>query len=148
MKKGIIFTTGALCLLYFSTASVLAQQGVELSNEGMKVLEASQTLIADGKLLQACTGQDRAKMIDQGNSMIKKGEDSMSAGEMMFSGPGRSNMQEISRMMTHGGDVLLKKGKQEGELSATNTAEVNKLGKDMISLGNLMLKKVKLMSGG
>ena len=148
MKKRIIFFAVGLCVLCFFTASGLAQQGVDLSKEGMKVLEASQTLIADGKLLQACTGQDRAKMIDQGNSMIKKGEDSMSAGEMMSTGPGRSNMQEISRMMTHGGDVLLKKGKQKGELSAKNTAEVNKLGKDMISLGNLILKKGKLMSGG
>jgi hypothetical protein len=135
-------------VLYFFTASGLAQEGVDLSKEGMKVLEASQTLIADGKLLQACTGQVRAKMVDKGNSMIKKGEDSMSAGEMMFTGPGRSNMQEISRMMTHVGDVLLKKGKQEGELSAKDTTEVNKLGKDMVSLGNLMLKKGKLMSGG
>jgi hypothetical protein len=148
MKKGIIFLATGLCLLYVFTSTGLAQDGVDLGKEGMKLLEASQTLIADGKLLQACTGQDRAKMVDKGTSMIKKGEDIMSAGEMMLTDPGRSNMQAISRMMTHGGDVLLKKGKQEAELSAKDTAEVNKLGKSMISFGELMLKKGKVMSGG
>jgi hypothetical protein len=148
MKKGLIFPAVGLCLLYLFTSSALTQEGVDLGKEGMRVVEASQTLIADGQVLQACTGQNRAKMVDKGNSMIKKGEAIMSAGQMMFTDPGRSNMQEISRMMTHGGDVLLKKGKQEAELSAKDTAEVNKLGKDMISLGNLMLKKGKVMSGG
>jgi hypothetical protein len=71
MKKGIIFTTGALCLLNFFTSSALTREGVDLGKEGMKVLEA-------GQVLQNCTGQDHPKMVDQGHMMIKKGEDIMS----------------------------------------------------------------------
>jgi len=148
MKKGFIFTTVGLCLLYLFAATGLTQEGVDLGKEGIKVLEASQVLIANGKVLQTCTGQDRAKMVDQGNSMIKKGKDIMSTGEMMFTDPGRADMQEISKMMMHSGEVLLKKGKQQGELTAKDKAEVSKLGKDMVSLGNLMLKKSNIMTGG
>ena len=56
-------------------------------------------------------------------------------------------MLEVGKMMVHGGNLLIKKGKQQGELIAKDKTKIKKLGKDMTGLGNLMLEKGKLMTG-
>jgi hypothetical protein len=49
--------------------------------------------------------------------------------------------------MIHGGNMLLKKGKQQGELTAKEKTKIKKLGNTMTGLGKLMLEKGKLMTG-
>ena len=57
-------------------------------------------------------------------------------------------MLEVGQNMMHGGNMLLKKGKQQGELTAKDKTKINKLGKNMIGLGKLMLENGKMMTGG
>jgi cellobiose-specific phosphotransferase system component IIA len=142
MKKCITTLTGLLFLLCFSVTTSLAQNR---SLEGAKIAEASRILISDGQILEKFTCQDKAKMIEQAQKMLKKGHEIQASGEMMFSGRAKANMQDVGQMMVHGGDLLLKKGKQKGEITAEDKAKINKLGKDMIRQGNLLLKKGETM---
>jgi hypothetical protein len=147
MKKNNIILAGTLVLMCFFVTTAFA--GVEdRLKEGKKLVEASQLLIADGHVLQKCTGQDRVKMVDEGHMMIQKGRDIISDGSMMHSAPGRSNMLEVGQTIIHGGNLLVKKGKQQGELTAKDKTKIKKLGKDMTGLGNMMLEKGKMMTGG
>ncbi len=145
MKKNNTILAGTLVLMCFFVTSVFAQDAVDLDKEGKKLVAASQLLIADGQVLQNCTGQDRVKMVDNGHMMVRKGEDIISDGSMMYTAPGRSNMLEVGQTMMHGGNMLIKKGKQQGELTAKDKTKIKKLGKDMIGVGNLMLEKGKIM---
>jgi hypothetical protein len=147
MKKNNTILAGTLVLMCFFVTTALADS-FDLDKEGKKLVEASQLLIDDGQVLQNCTGKDRVKMVDKGHMMIQKGRDIISDGAMMYTSPGRANMLEVGQMMIHGGGMLLKKGKQQGELTAKDKTKINKLGKDMTGLGNLMLEKGKLMTGG
>jgi hypothetical protein len=146
MKKTNTILAGTLILMCFFVTTALADV-IDLNIEGKKLVEASQQLIADGQVLQNCTGQDRVKMVDEGHMMIKKGRDIISDGAMMHSAPGRSNMLEVGQTMIHGGNMLLKKGKQQEELTAKEKTQIKKLGNTMTGLGNMMLEKGKLMTG-
>ena len=147
MKKNNIILAGTLILMCFFTTTAFA--GVEdRLKEGKKLVEASQMLIADGQVLQNCTGQDRVKMVDEGHMMINKGRDIISEGAMMHTGEGRADMLEVGQMIIHGGNLLLKKGKQQGELTAKDKTKIKNLGNDMTGLGKLMLEKGKMMTGG
>ena len=79
--------------------------------------------------------------------MIRKGEDIISEGAFMHTSEGRESILEVGQNMIHGGNMLLKKGKQPGELTAKDKTKIKKLGKNMTGLGNLMLEKGKLMTG-
>jgi hypothetical protein len=147
MKKNNTILAGTLVLMCFFVTTALADV-IDLNKEGKKLVEASQLLIADGQVLQNCTGQDRVKMVDKGHMMIQKGRDIISDGAMMYTSEGRENMLEVGQMMVHGGNMLLKKGKQQGELTAKEKTKIKKLGNTMTGLGKLMLEKGKLMSGG
>jgi hypothetical protein len=146
MKKNNTILAITLVLMYFFVTTALADV-IDLNKEGKKLVEASQLLIADGQMLQNCTGQDRVKMVDEGHMMIKKGNDIISDGAMMHSAPGRSNMLEVGQTIIHGGNMLLKKGKQQGELTEKDKAKIKKLGNTMTGLGKMMLEKGKLMTG-
>ena len=147
MKKTNPILAGTLILLCFFVTTAFA--GVEdRLKEGKKLVTASQLLIADGQVLQNCTGQDRVKMVDNGHMMVRKGEAIISSGAMMYTSEGREYMLEVGQNMMHGGNMLLKKGKQQGELTAKDKSKIKKLGKNMIGLGKLMLEKGKIMSGG
>jgi hypothetical protein len=146
MKKNNTILAGTFVLLCFFVTTALADV-TDLNKEGKKLVEASQLLIADGQVLQNCTGQDRVKMVDEGHMMIQKGRDIISDGAMMHSAPGRSNMLEVGQTIIHGGNMLLKKGKQPGELTAKDKTKIKKLGNTMTDLGNMMLQKGKLMTG-
>ena len=87
-------------------------------------------------------------MVDEGHMMIQKGRDIISEGSMMHSSEGRSNMLEVGQAVIHGGNMLLTKGKQKGELTAKDKTKIKKLGKEMTGLGNMMLEKGKIMTGG
>jgi hypothetical protein len=146
MKKTNTILAGILVLMCFFVTTALADV-IDLNIEGKKLVEASQLLIADGQVLQNCTGQDRVKMVDEGHMMIQKGRDIISDGAMMHTAEGRENILEVGQNMIHGGNMLLKKGKQPGELTAKDKTKIKKLGKNMTGLGNLMLEKGKLMTG-
>ena len=147
MKKNNIILAGTLILMCFFVTTAFAA-GEDSLKYGKKLIEASQLLIADGQVLQNCTGKDRVKMVDEGHMMIRKGSDIISAGAMMFSGRAKAKMQEVGQMLMHGGNLLLKKGKQQGELTEKDKTKIKKLGKDMTGLGNMMLEKGKIMTGG
>ena len=148
MKKNKTLFAGTLILMCFFVTTAFAQESLEAMKDGKKVIEASQLLIADGQVLQNCTGQDRVKMVDEGHMMIQKGRDVVSEGSMMHSSEGRSNMLEVGQAVIHCGNMLLKKGKQQGELTAKDIAKIKKLGKNMTGLGNLKLEEGKIMAGG
>jgi hypothetical protein len=146
MKKNTILA-GTLVLMCFFVTTAFADS-FDLEKEGKKLVKASQLLIADGQVLQNCTGQDRVKMVDEGHMMIQKGRDIISEGAMMYTGEKRNDILEVGQMMVHGGNMLLKKGKQLSELTAKDKTKIKKLGKDMTGLGKLMLEKGKSMTGG
>jgi hypothetical protein len=145
LRKCITTLTVTLFLLCFSVSTGLAQDQAERGINGKKIVEASRILISDGQILEKCTCQDRAKMLEQAEKMLVKGQEILSTGEMMRSDKGRANMQAVAASMLQGGNMLLKKAKQEGEISAKDKAKINKLGKDMIVKGNLLLKKGEMM---
>ena len=147
MKKNNIILAGTLILMCFFATTAFAGAGDRLK-EGKKLVEASQLLIADGQVLQNCTGQDRVKMVDEGHMMFRKGSNIISEGAMMYTGEGRKDMLEVGQMIIHGGNLLVKKGKQQGELTAKDKTKIKKLGNDMTGLGKLMLEKGKMMTGG
>ena len=147
MKKNKTILVGTLVLMCFFVTTAFA--GVEdRLKEGKKLVEASQMLIADGQVLENCTGLDRVKMVDEGHMMISKGRDIISEGAMMHTSEGRSDMLEVGQTIIHGGNMLLKRGKQQGELTAKDKTKIKKLGKEMTGLGKLMLEKGKMMTGG
>ena len=147
MKKNNTILAGTLILMCFFVTTAFAG-GEDRLKEGKKLVEASQLLIADGQVLQNCTGQDRVKMVDEGHMMISKGRDIISEGAMMHTGEGRADMLEVGQMIIHCGNLLLKKGKQQDELTAKDKEQIKKLGNDMTGLGKLMLEKGKMMTGG
>jgi hypothetical protein len=147
MKKNNIILAGTLILMCFFGTTAFAGSEDRLK-EGKKLVEASQLLIADGQVLQNCTGQDRVKMVDEGHMMFRKGNNIISDGAMMYTGEARKDMLEVGQMIIHGGNLLIKKGKQQGELTDKDKNKIKKLGKDMTGLGNLMLEKGKNMTGG
>lgn len=147
MKENNTILAGTLILMCFFVTTAFAQESLEAMKDGKKVIEASQLLIADGQVLQNCTGQDRVKMVDEGHMMIQKGRDIISEGSMMHSSEGRSSMLEVGQAVIHGGNMLLKKGKQQGELTEKDKTKIKKLGKEMTGLGKLMLEKGKIMAG-
>ena len=57
-------------------------------------------------------------------------------------------MLEVGQMMVHGGNLLIKKGKQQDELTDKDKTKIKKFGNTMTGLGNLMLEKCKIMTGG
>ena len=148
MKKTNTILAVTLVLMCFFATTAFSQGIVDSLKEGKKLVEASQLLIADGQVLQNCTGQDRGKMIDEGNRMISKGRDIISGGALMATAVGREDGLKIGQTMISGGNMLLKKGKQQGELTAEDKEKIKKLGNDMVGLGNKMLSKGKIMTGG
>lgn len=147
MKKTNIILAGTLVLMCFFVTIAFA--GVEdRLKEGKRLIEASQLLINDGQVLLNCTGQDRVKMVDEGHMMIQMGRDIISDGAMMYTDEGRSNMLEVGQTIIHGGNMLLEKGKLQGELIEKDKTKIKKLGKDMTDLGNMMLQKGRMMTGG
>jgi hypothetical protein len=148
MKKNFTIFAVTLVLMCFFVTTAFSQGIVDSLKEGKKLVKASQLLIADGQVLQNCTGQDRVKMVDEGNRMIKKGRDIISGGAMMATAVGRDDGLKIGQSMLSGGNMLVKKGKQPGELTAKDKEKIKKLGNDMVGLGSKMLQKGKIMTGG
>ena len=147
MKKLGFIVTGVLVFLLFIAASVSAQDAVDMYKEGKQLMEASQYLIDQGQIMEKCACTDKAAMIAQGNAMVKKGNDVADSASMMMTNDGRSENGEVGEKIRSAGLLLLKKGNQAGALTDKDKEEVNKLGKEMASLGNLKLNIAKVMCG-
>ena len=147
MKKLGFIVTGVLVSLLFIAASVSAQDAVDLYKEGKQLMEASQYLIDQGQIMEKCACTDKAAMIAQGNAMVKKGNDVADSASMMMTNDGRSENGEVGEKIRSAGNLLIKKGNQAGALTDKDKEEVNKLGKEMASLGNLKLYMAKTMCG-
>jgi hypothetical protein len=145
MKKLNFIVTVVLGYLLFIAASLSAQDVVDLVQEGKQLMEASQYLIDQGQIMEKCACTDTAAMIAQGNAMVLKGNDVVASG-MMMTADGHSGNQEVGEKIRSAGNLLINKGKKVGPLTDKDKEEVNKLGKEMTSLGNLKLHQGKMMS--
>ena len=144
MKKPIIAILTSLCVFLLSPASY-TDVG-DLLTEGKELIKYSQRLIDKGQIMQAYKDQDKAWLVDQGHQLLKEGMDIMEKGEMMYTGEGKANMQEVGETMRGGGNLLLKMGRKKDPLTEKDKEKIVKKGKTMTEKGKLMLGKGKMMA--
>jgi hypothetical protein len=65
----------------------------------------------------------------------------------MYTVQGRSGMEEIGMQLRQSSRMLIKMGRQKGELTREDEAALKKEGAQMVNLGESMLEKGKLMTG-
>ncbi len=145
MKKSSSMITAVLVSLLFIAASVSAQDALDLQKEGKQLIENSQYLIDQGQIMEKCVCTDKAGMIAQGNAMVLKGNDVVASASMMMTADGRSGNGEVGEKIRSAGNLLINKGKKAGPLTDKDKEEVNKLGKEMASLGNMKLHQAEIM---
>jgi hypothetical protein len=144
MKKTIIPMLTVLSL--FLVAPAAYPDAGDLLTEGKELIKYSQQLIDKGQMIKAYKGQDKAWMVDQGHLMIRKGENIISDGEMMYTGEGRSNTQEVGQTMMGGGNLLLKMGRKKDALTEKDKKKIVKEGETLMGLGKLKLEIGKTMA--
>jgi hypothetical protein len=132
-------------LLFISAYASAAQDFADMAQEGKQLVEASQYLIDQGTVMEKCACTDKAAMVDNGHMLLRKGQDIMCNAMMMYTDEGRSGNQQVAQMIMEAGGLLVKKGKKAEPLTDKDKAEVNKLGKAMVGLGNLQLNAGKIM---
>jgi hypothetical protein len=144
MKKTIISMLTVLCILLVAPAGY-SDIG-DLITEGKALMQYSQQLMDKGQMLKAYKGQDKVWMVDQGHQLLKAGINIIENGEMMYTGEGRSNTQEVGGAMRSGGNLLLKMGRKADPLTEKDKEKIVKEGKTMMGIGKLMLEKGKMMA--
>jgi hypothetical protein len=144
MKRTIIPMLTILFLLFVTPAGY-SDVG-DLIDEGNVLIQKSQLLIEKGEMMKAFKDQDKVWMVDQGHQMLKAGINIIENGEMMYTGEGRSNMQEVGGAMRSGGNLLLKMGRKKDPLTEKDKEKIVKEGKTMMGIGKLMLEKGKMMA--
>jgi hypothetical protein len=144
MKKSIIYTAAINLILLYIPLAAHAQS--DLIQEGKQVVEKSNLMMIEGQKIKDMKAPDRASLVDQGHMMIKQGIDAMETGEMGYTEKGRANMQEIGAKFRQSGGILLKMGRQKGELTRQEKDSLMKEGDNMIEFGRLMLEKGKFMT--
>jgi hypothetical protein len=110
------------------------------------LIEKSQLLIKKGEMLKAYKNQDKAWMVDQGHQLLKEGMDIIEKGEMMYTGAGRSNTQEVGEAFRSAGNLLLKMGRKKDPLTDKDKEKIVKHGETMMGLGKLKLEQGKIMA--
>ena len=144
MKRTIIPMLTILCVFLVVPAGY-PDMG-DLVEEGNVLIEKSQLLIKKGEMMKAYKDQNKAWMVDQGHQMLKEGMDIIEKGEMMYTGEGRSNTQEVGETLRGGGNLLLKMGRKKDVLTEKDKEKIVKRGETMIGRGKLMLEKGKMMA--
>ena len=144
MKKTIISMLTVLCIVLVAPAGY-SDMG-DLITEGKELMQYSQQLMDKGQMLQAYKDQDKAWMVDQGHQMLKAGMDMIEKGEMMYTGEGRSNTQEVGGAMRAAGNLLLKMGRKKDPLTQKDKEKIVKEGKTMTGLGKLKFEQGKMMA--
>ena len=145
MKKMIIPTVLTILSLFLIAPAVYADMGDSVK-EGKTLVANSQLLIEKGQMMQAYKDQDKAWMVDQGHQMLKAGMDMIEKGEMMYTGEGRSNTQEVGGAMRAAGNLLLKMGRKKDALTEKDKEKIVKEGKTMMWLGKLKFEQGKMMA--
>ena len=144
MRKTMISMLAVLCIVLVAPAGY-SDIG-DLITEGKELMQFSQQLMDKGQMLQAYKDQDKVWMVDQGHQLLKAGVDMIEKGEMMYTGEGRSNTQEVGETLRGGGNMLLKMGRKKDPLTEKDKEKIVKRGETMIGRGNLMLQKGKMMA--
>jgi thymidine phosphorylase len=104
-------------------------------------------MIDEGQKLKSAGNPDRAWLMEQGQMIYKQGTDATNSSKMMKTLEGGRDMQRIGQKLLQTGNLLLKMGKQKGDVSPEEKAKIIKQGDTMQSFGNLMLKKGQNMGG-
>jgi hypothetical protein len=145
MKRTMMFTAAVSLFLFCVVTAAGAQGYMDRSEDGKQVVAAAKFMQSQAQKLSSAKDIDRAWLTDNGHVMIKHGYDYMESGEMMFSGEGRSNMQEIGQQMLQTGQLLLKMGRQKGPLTQKEQDEIKKQIEYLNGKGKLMLDKGQMM---
>jgi hypothetical protein len=146
MKKIIISTVLTILSLCLIAPAVYSDAG-DLMEEGKVLIQNSQLLIKKGEMMKAFKDQDKVWMVDQGHQMLKEGMDIIEKGEMMYTGEGKSNTQEVGGALRGAGNLLLKMGRKKDALTAKDKEKIVKRGETMIGLGKLKLETGNTMGG-
>ena len=144
MRKTMIAMLTVLCIVLVAPAGY-SDIG-DLITEGKALMQYSQQLMDKGQMLNAYKDQDKAWMVDQGHQMLKAGMDMIENGEMMYTGQGRSNTQEVGGAMRAAGNLLLKMGRKQDPLTAKDKEKIVKEGKTMMGLGKLKFEEGRMMA--
>lgn len=147
MKKLMMFAAAASFFLFFIVSAAQAQGWMDAPKEGRQVVAASKFMLEQAQKLKTAKDLDRAMLVDAGFLLIKNGSDYEESGEMMYTGPGRSNMQEIGMRLRQVGGMLLKMGRQKGALTQKEKDEIAKQAEMLQEIGNLKLNEGKMMEG-
>lgn len=147
MKRTMLFTAAAGIFVFCIVSTARAQGYMDRNEDGKQVVAAAQFMLSQAQKLTTAKDIDRAWLVDDGHLLIKHGYDNMENGEMMFSGEGRANMQEIGQKVLQVGQILLKMGRQKGPLTQKEKDEVKKQTEELNGIGKLMFDKGKLMIG-
>lgn len=147
MKRTMMCTVVAGICLFCLVSSVHAQGYIDAMEDGKQVVAAAQFMLSQAQKLTAAKDIDRAWLVDDGHQLIKHGYNYMEAGEMMFSGEGKMNMQEIGQKVLQAGQVLLKMGRQKGAVTQKEKDEIKKQAEYLNGMGKLMFDKGKIMTG-
>jgi len=147
MKKTIMISAIASLFLLFVVSAAQAQGWADLPQEGTHVVAASKFMMAQAQKLKTVKSLDRAMLVDEGLLLIKNGSDYEESGEMMYTDEGKANMQEIGMKLRQVGGMLLKMGRQKGDITQKEKDEIAKQADTMAGIGKLMLEKGQIMGG-
>jgi thymidine phosphorylase len=146
MKKNIVFVAAmSFVLLFFIPFAHGAL--ADRPRDGKQIVEKSRFMIDEGQKLKNAGNPDRAWLMEQGQMIYKQGTDATNSSKMMKTLEGGRDMQRIGQKLLQTGNLLLKMGKQKGDVSPEEKAKIIKQGDTMQSFGNLMLKKGQNMGG-
>jgi hypothetical protein len=98
MKRTMMFAAATSLFLFCLVSKVYAQLDIVIE-DGKKVVAASQFMLSEAKKITSAKDIDRAWLVDNGHLLTKYGYDYMESGELMFSGEGKINMQEIGQKL-------------------------------------------------
>jgi hypothetical protein len=146
MEKTIIYTAAmslVLFLLFPSAHGALTDR----PRDGKQIVGKSQLMIEEGQKLKDAKSPDRAWLSDQGQMIYNQGIDAMNSSKMMKTIDGGNDMRRIGQKLLQTGNLLLKMGKQKGDVTPEEKAKIVKEGDTMQSFGKLMLKKGQNMGG-
>jgi hypothetical protein len=145
MKRTMMSTTATILFLFFIVAGASAQGYMDRAEDGKQVVAAANYMLSQALKLEVSKDIDRAWLADNGHMIIKHGNDYMASGQMMISEEARSNMQEIGHQLLETGQILLKMGRQKGELTQKENKKIKKQIDYLNGKGKLLLEKGKMM---
>lgn len=144
MKKGIICTAAISLFLVFSVAR--GEDWAERVREGKLLIAKSTLMVEEGKKMKTFTPTDQAWLVDEGNFLIKQGMETLEKSVLASTKEGRSYLREVGAKLRTTGQLLLKLGNKEEDLTLKEEEEIRKAGYSMVGLGELMVQNGKSMA--